>query len=75
MKRFCNYCGKELHGTEYVGADVTFRIGLPYQETQRVEFCESCVDSAFGEGFMTQLKEKYDKKQAARRKAREATII
>lgn len=74
MRRFCNYCGKELHGTDYVGADVTFRIGLPYRETQRVEFCKGCVDSAFGEGFTERLKEEYDKKQAAsaeRRKARE----
>lgn len=74
MKRFCNYCGKELHGTEYVGADVTFRIGLPYRDAQRVEFCKGCVDSAFGEGFTARLKEECDKKQAAsaeRRKARE----
>lgn len=74
MKRFCNYCGKELHGTEYVDADVTFRVGLPYRDTQRVEFCKGCVDSAFGEGFMARLKEEHDKKQAAsaeRRKARD----
>lgn len=75
MRLFCDYCGKELHGTDYVGADVTFRIGLPYRETQRVEFCKSCVDCAFGDGFTARLKEEHDKKQAASaelRKAREA---
>lgn len=63
MVRFCNYCGKKLEGTEYVGADVSFRVGLPYRETQRVDFCYSCVDSAFGSGFTDRLKEEHDRKQ------------
>ncbi len=73
MVRFCNYCGKKLEGTEYVGADVSFRVGLPYREAQRVDFCRGCVDEAFGSGFTARLKEQYDIKQkerAERRKSR-----